>query len=335
MTFPRIELTVAVSMKNITNMTKSLIRSASHAGTWYTANPETLNSQIGRFLNSATEKVPGARVIVGPHAGYAYSGPILANTYNTFDSTGIERVFILGPSHHVYFKGCVLTTDCDYYDTPLGKLQVDKDVINELVEDDPKLFKKMNLEVDEDEHSFEMHMPFLYKVTNDLGRHPKIIPIMVSATDENFEKKIADRLKPYFEDKSNAFIISTDFCHWGLRFSYVAYTPTGTLTDIEDVARSKHPSDSQLPIYKSIEFLDKTAMKTMSTGSYRSFKDYIYLTDNTICGAKPLGILMLLMQDSILDSSKNALKWNGYAQSSSVVSPRDSSVSYASGYAVI
>ncbi|ODQ45402.1 hypothetical protein PICMEDRAFT_17875 [Pichia membranifaciens NRRL Y-2026] len=316
-------------------MTKPVIRSASHAGTWYTSNPETLKTQIGRFLNSATERVPGARVVVGPHAGYSYSGPILGKTYGTLDPTGIERVFIMGPSHHVYFKGCVLTTDCDYYDTPLGKLEVDKDVINELIEDDPKLFKKMSLEVDEDEHSFELHMPFLRKVTNDLGIHPKIIPIMISATDENFEKRVAKSLKPYFEDKSNAFIVSTDFCHWGSRFSYIAYTPTGTLTDIEDISKSKHPSNSQLPIYKSIEFLDRAAMKTISTGSYRSFKDYMYLTDNTICGAKPLGVLMLMMQDSISETSKHSLKWNGYAQSSSVVSSRDSSVSYASGYAVI
>lgn len=318
-------------------MTKSIIRSASHAGSWYTSNPETLNAQIQKLLNSATDvnTVSGARVVVGPHAGYTYAGPILAKTYKSFDSTGIERIFIMGPSHHVYFKGCVLTTNCDYYDTPLGKLEVDTDVIDELTDDDPKLFKRMNLEVDEDEHSFEMHMPFLYKVTNDLGRHPKIIPIMVSASDEDFEKKIASRLKPYFEDKSNAFIVSTDFCHWGSRFSYVAYTPTGKLTDIEDVPKNKKISTSQLPIYKSIESLDRSAMSIMSTGSYRSFKDYIYLTENTICGAKPLAILMLLMKDSLVDKSKNTLKWNGYDQSSKVVSPRDSSVSYASGYAVI
>lgn len=316
-------------------MTRSIIRQASHAGSWYSSNPELLNKQIDNFLNSATDKVEGARVVVGPHAGYAYSGPILGNTYNSLDSKGIERVFIMGPSHHVYFKGCVLTTNCDYYDTPLGKLQVDKEVINELIDSDPKLFRKMSLEVDEDEHSFEMHMPFLFKVTNDLNRHPKIIPIMISATDESFEKKIAKSLKPYFEDKSNAFIVSTDFCHWGSRFSYTSYTPTGSLTDIEEIDSNKRILKSNLPIYKSIEYLDKTAMEIISTGSYRKFKDYIYLTENTICGAKPLGVLMLLMQDLLGDKTKNTLKWTGYKQSSSVVSPRDSSVSYASSYAVV
>lgn len=317
-------------------MTQPLAREATHAGTWYSDVPATLNLQIDRFFEKSPESVrTGARVIVGPHAGYTYSGSILANAYKSFDSTGIERVFILGPSHHVYFKGCVLTSNCEYYDTPLGNFKVDTEIINELIEYDSKVFKKMSLNVDEDEHSFEMHLPFLYKVTNSIGKPVKIIPIMVSASDEAFEEKISNYLKPYFSDKSNAFIISTDFCHWGSRFSYTSYTPTGNLSDLKNFKKHKTTNSDSLPIYKSIESLDRAAMKIMETGSYRSFKDYMYLTENTICGAKPLSILMLLMQDSIVDRSLNTLHFNGYAQSSKALTSRDSSVSYGSAYAII
>jgi AmmeMemoRadiSam system protein B len=326
----------SIYLQELRIMTKPIVRVASHAGSWYSNIPETLHNQIDRFFQSSSESVvKGARVLVGPHAGYAYSGSILANAYKSFDTTGIERVFILGPSHHVYFKGCVLTTNCDFYDTPFGKLKVDTEIINELVEYDSKVFKRMSLNVDEDEHSLEMHMPFLYKVTNEIGKNVKIIPIMIGASDEEFELKIANYLKPYFQDKSNAFIVSTDFCHWGSRFSYTLYTPTGSLTDLKEIKKNKVFSSSSLPIYKSIEVLDKEAMKIMETGSYRSFKDYIYLTENTICGAKPLSILMLLMQDFIKDKSLNTLHFNGYDQSSNVVSSEDSSVSYGSAYAVI
>ena len=330
----------------------SVIRTASHAGTWYSANATTLGAQIDRFIAEArtqgqtedkkddgitgsTGLQKGARVIVGPHAGYAYAGATLGKAYSAFDSSGIERVFILGPSHHVYFKGCVLTTNCDFYDTPFGKLQVDTEVVNELTELDSKLFKRMNITVDEDEHSFEMHMPFLHKVTESVGKHIKIVPIMISASDETFENKVALSLKPYFADKSNAFIVSTDFCHWGSRFSYTSYTPSGSLADLEELPKNGKSPSGALPIFKSIEHMDKAAMKVMSTGSYRSFKDYMYLTENTICGAKPLSVLMLLMQDHIEDRAKNALKFNGYAQSSQALTARDSSVSYGSAYAVI
>ncbi|GME75391.1 unnamed protein product [Ambrosiozyma monospora] len=314
-----------------------LVRAATHAGSWYTGSQSRLNSQLDAFLSKAPPTVPGARVVIGPHAGYSYAGPTLAQTYKAFDPTNIKRVFIMGPSHHVYFKGSVWTTGCDYYETPLGNVKVDTEVINELISKDSKMFKKMTLDADEDEHSFEMHMPFLYKVTQGSSNGvPKIIPIMVSGTDEKFEKKLADYLKPYFDDDSNAFIISTDFCHWGARFGYTAYTPDGTIENIKELSyRSKIPSSS-LKIHESIEALDKKAMEVASIGSYAKFKKYIYATENTICGAKPLSILMALMEPSLTEDTKDGqFKWIGYTQSSKVVSPSDSSVSYASGYAVI
>ena len=35
-----------------------------------------------------------------------------------------KRVFVLGPSHHVYLDGCALTR-CTEYETPLGVLPID------------------------------------------------------------------------------------------------------------------------------------------------------------------------------------------------------------------
>lgn len=37
-----------------------------------------------------------------------------------------KRVFILGPSHHVYLESCALS-QCDSYETPLGDLVLDKE----------------------------------------------------------------------------------------------------------------------------------------------------------------------------------------------------------------
>lgn len=310
-----------------------IIRAASHAGSWYTGTPAVLDRQIEAFLSKGPSVVPGARILVGPHAGYAYAGPTLAKTYGVFDASDIDRVFIMGPSHHVYFKGCVMTTACDAYSTPLGDLPVDKETISRLIKADPKLFKKMSLDVDEDEHCFEMHMPFLYKVTSDASdKVPKIIPIMISATDEKFERKLAADLKPYFEDKHNAFIITSDFCHWGSRFGYTAYSPDGT---VEKLGSSPRVPKGGLEIYKSIESIDKEAMKVASTGSYKSFRRYLADTENTICGAKPLSVLLNIMENYYQSGADDKFQWNGYAQSSHVTSPYDSSVSYGSGFAVI
>lgn len=85
-----------------------------------------------------------------------------------------KRVFILGPSHHVYLTRCEVS-DCDYYDTPLGRLRIDKasecffvllktagnlSVNNELLKTGK--FQSMKVDTDEDEHSIEMHLPYVY-----------------------------------------------------------------------------------------------------------------------------------------------------------------------------
>lgn len=306
-------------------------RLATHAGSWYHSNKARLNSDLEKYLNSVPPSkpgvyeslpVPGARFLVGPHAGYAYAGQTLAETYKAFDISHIERIFILGPSHHVYFKGAMLT-GFHSYETPLGNIPVDTETIDEL--NQTGFFKTMSKSIDEDEHSFEMHLPLLYKVTQ--GTIP-IIPILVGSTTMSIEKELAKILAPYFQDKSNAFVISTDFCHWGSRFDYMSYTDSHDANKITDLNYGKL---GKVPIYKSIEYLDKLGMKVASTGSYHKFNDYMKQTENTICGRKPLAIVLKASEDAEITTN---LKWIGYSQSSKVIDTSDSSVSYASGFAV-
>lgn len=50
----------------------------------------------------------------------------LSHSYFSNFPTSRKRVFILGPSHHVYLDGCALTK-CERYDTPIGELFIDKE----------------------------------------------------------------------------------------------------------------------------------------------------------------------------------------------------------------
>ncbi|CAJ1973691.1 unnamed protein product [Sphenostylis stenocarpa] len=71
------------------------------------------------------------------------------------------RVFLLGPSHHHYTPNCALSS-ATFYETPLGDLLVDLEVIEQLKA--TQKFEKMDIGVDEAEHSMEMHLPYLAKV---------------------------------------------------------------------------------------------------------------------------------------------------------------------------
>jgi MEMO1 family protein len=67
------------------------------------------------------------RGIIGPHAGFYYSGPTTAWAYINIDPTKYRRVFLLGPSHHAYLSNCALTKS-KYYETPLGNLEIDREI---------------------------------------------------------------------------------------------------------------------------------------------------------------------------------------------------------------
>lgn len=319
------------------------IRPPTHAGSWYSASSSTLSSQIQKLFAAAEEplskhggsSVPGARVLVGPHAGYAYSGPQLAETYRAWDCTGVKRVFVLGPSHHVYFSSSAKLSAFHYYETPLGNLPVDTEVCAKLAES--KHFSYMSAEEDEDEHSFEMHAPFIYhRAHGHSDEVPRIVPIMISAMSDTLYEGLVEQLEPFFKDPANTFAVSSDFCHWGSRFGYTEYLPTipqkGHPFNHKDLVllNSSRQVQAAAPIHRSIEALDKEAMRVAAEDGYKAWNQYIKNTGNTICGQKPMAVVLRL-----LHASGKGFVWIGYSQSSRVSSPHDSSVSYASGYVAV
>lgn len=72
-----------------------------------------------------------------------------------------KRIFILGPSHHVRLRGCSLSI-ANKYKTPLYDLKIDSQINAELEE--TQRFSWMEMKTDEDEHSIEMHLPYIAKV---------------------------------------------------------------------------------------------------------------------------------------------------------------------------
>lgn len=99
-------------------------RPATHAFSWYEGDPQILNRQLEEFLLGADVEKSDARAIIAPHAGYRFSGQTAAYAYKAISPQNIERVFLLGPSHKVYLKGCALSVS-EYYETPIGDIKVD------------------------------------------------------------------------------------------------------------------------------------------------------------------------------------------------------------------
>jgi AmmeMemoRadiSam system protein B len=153
-------------------------RRATHAGSWYTDSGPTLSQQLDGWLADVPSSITpigtassqagdvsvptqNARAIIGPHAGYSYSGPAAAWAYKTADWANAKRVFLLFPSHHYYLSGAA-TTGCSKYATPIGDLIIDTSLVKQIQKDWG--LEVMERGVDEDEHSSEMHLPYIYKM---------------------------------------------------------------------------------------------------------------------------------------------------------------------------
>ncbi|KAG0049915.1 hypothetical protein BGZ83_005261 [Gryganskiella cystojenkinii] len=315
-------------------------REASHAGSWYSSNKKELNSQLTGWLAKAgTETtqgdalpIQGLRAVIAPHAGYSYSGPAAGYAYKCINPDDFKRVFILGPSHHVYLSGCALSK-CESYETPLGDLIVDRTTTETLAQTGK--FDQMSQEMDEDEHSLEMHLPYIYKVFEK--KTIQVVPIVVGALNETTERLYGKLLAPYLDDPENLFVVSSDFCHWGTRFDYTYYTDEyGAVT--QSLARSggkknyKPPSESGRKIFESIRELDHEGMEKIEQRDHGAFCKYLSQTKNTVCGRHPIGVLLAAVAQLDRQRPTHRIQFVHYAQSSGVVTTSDSSVSYASAF---
>lgn len=295
--------------------TTGRVRHPSHAGSWYSADGTALADELGAYLravpsSASTHPTRASRALIAPHAGYSYSGPAAAWAYKAVDPRVVRRVFLLGPSHHVFLKQCALTT-CDAYRTPMGDLEVDARVVAELRA--TGAFAEMSLSVDEDEHSLEMHLPYIREVFKSEQKMPPLVPVLVGALSNAAEKKFGDIFAKYLDDPANLFVVSSDFCHWGKRFGYTPFLQ----------------SSGRDEIHESIEALDRRGMALIETKDADGFAAYLEETKNTVCGRHPIGLFLR----AVLASTKCAereVRFVRYEQSSKAKTERDSSVSYAS-----
>lgn len=193
------------------------------------------------------------------------------------------------------------------------------------------------------EHSIEMHLPYLVKRLqqthgDDSSKWPTIAPVLVGSNSARAEKKFGDVLAPYLRDPENAFIVSSDFCHWGDNFDYFAYY-RGEEGELSFRADRQHRAAVDGPISKSIDRLDGSAIAAVESGVHDRFVDNLRETRNTVCGRHPIGVVMAALEalrsEGGLPEDKGRFKKVQYARSADLVDADGSSVSYVSFYAVL
>lgn len=180
--------------------------------------------------------------LVSPHAGYMYSGPVAAHGFARMARDGRpSSVVIMGPNHTGYGSGVSIMTGGKWR-TPLGEVQVDKRLGEEIRQ------KSEIIDVDElahaHEHSLEVQLPFLQHL---FGDEFKIVPICMMLQDLATSKEVGDAVGEASAGKDVVIIASTDFTHYESQRSaavkdrmaidrILALDPEGLIKTVEEEA---------------------------------------------------------------------------------------------------
>lgn len=177
------------------------------AGMFYPAEPGALRAMVEGYFNGAT--VPGdllPRAIIGPHAGYIFSGPVAGTAYAAVRAVKrrVRRVVCVGPSHHVAFEGAALPDrELAGFATPLGEVPLDDAGVETALQlSGVAAFDQAHSR----EHAIETHLPFMQAV---LG-HFTLVPLVFSDMEPEALAAVLDALW----DDATLLVVSSDLSHY-------------------------------------------------------------------------------------------------------------------------
>ncbi|KAF0150554.1 MAG: dioxygenase [Ignavibacteria bacterium] len=187
------------------------VREPAVAGMFYPAFAPKLRSEIQAHLTSVNLKKTFENIfgLVSPHAGYVYSGKTAAYAYKAIQNKSYKTVVVISPSHREYFPGISIYSG-DAYKTPLGEIELDKEMIAKLTEDKIFIFEGINGHGAE--HALEVQLPFLQTVLDGF----KLVPIVMGDQRKEFVFHLAEKLSPLVNNET-LIVASSDLSHFHTR----------------------------------------------------------------------------------------------------------------------
>ena len=269
------------------------------AGQFYPESALRLQDFLNEFLVSPSlcDSATVTALIV-PHAGLRYSGETAASAFSVVDPARWRHIVLIGPTHHRWFDGIAVAPH-DFFRTPLGDVPVDTAVCNALVAADP-LFE-MNEDAHAPEHALEVELPFIQHLMPECP----IIPLVCGNLTPDEIRKAAAALDAVLPSET-LFVVSSDFTHYGERFDYVPFAET------------------EAP--EALPKLDHGAIDEIIRQDTNGFMRYCERTGTTICGQRPIAIMLALHE---LRQAGGDFELLHYTNSGEILEDYSSTVSYA------
>jgi len=188
------------------------VRPSPLAGKWYPADAAELEREVDRHLAGAAG-APGSEGILGvvaPHAGLRFSGPVAGHSFNAIRNLDVDLVALIGPSHHAS-PHPLLTCGHDAFETPLGRVPVDREAAEAL---NAELNKRLDFGLtpvrNEPEHSLEMELPFLQRSLGGFA----VLPVVIVEQTREICRALGESLAQILPGRKALLVASSDLSHF-------------------------------------------------------------------------------------------------------------------------
>jgi len=184
-------------------------RAPQAAGSFYPDDRSELLSLVQELLARQPEPVIAQkpRILIVPHAGYLYSGPIAAGGFRQLQGYSYDGVVVIGFTHQLQFPGSSVETR-EAYQTPLGLIPIDQEAVA-ILQRFPGISHVESAHAS-GEHSMEAELPFLQVALPKL----RIVPILMGDATLDDAKHLADALAALSRFGDYLFVFSTDLSHY-------------------------------------------------------------------------------------------------------------------------
>ncbi len=191
-----------------------MIRASTVDGIFYPSEKSQLLALVKDLLSSSDVPEGKAGAIITPHAAYRYTGSIQAAAFRSAAARNIDLVVLLGPVHREPADGVILTESTEF-ETPLGRIPVNEEMIEELQTCSTKIYCNDISHLEE--HCLEVQLPFI----QHLFPTALVVPILMGKNNIQIVKILANALQITFKDKleSTLFVITANMSSYMIKES--------------------------------------------------------------------------------------------------------------------
>ncbi len=245
---------------------KKEVLKSSLAGTWYNGDANELRAELADYFAKAeVESREDIAALVLPHAGYKYSGQTAACGVKSLGRS-YQRVVVIGPTHRLPMEDMFSVPRVTHYETPLGQVPLDVDLIERLLE--YPLFRNVPM-AHEQEHSVQIEVPLLQYKLGDF----RLVPIVAGQCSYETVAQAGEILASLI-DADTLVVASSDFTHYGPRYQYL-------------------PFSKEIP--ENLKKLDMGAYEFIEKVDAAGFLKYKQHTGATICGCVPVAVMLRML----------------------------------------